>query len=52
MEEEDQVVTLWTWSPRGGVLSRHVVRVAPSGAVTLETEEVAHHLGDHRDAPG
>jgi hypothetical protein len=48
---EEQVVTFWTWSPRGGVLARHVVRVTSSGSVTLDTEEVAHHLGEHRDPP-
>jgi hypothetical protein len=48
----DPSVTFWTWSPMGGVLARHVVRVDASGSVTLDTEKVAHHLGDHRDAPG
>ena len=47
--EETEAVTFWTWSPRGGVLARHVVRVSPAGAVVLDTEMVASHLGDHRD---
>jgi hypothetical protein len=48
-EEETQAVTFWTWSPRGGVLARHVVRVSPAGSVVLDTEMVASHLGDHHD---
>jgi hypothetical protein len=49
-EEDDvQAVRFWTWSPRGGVLARHVVRVSPAGSVVLDTEMVASHLGDHRD---
>jgi hypothetical protein len=47
--EEAEAVTFWTWSPRGGVLTRHVVRVSPAGSVVLDTETVASHLGDHRD---
>ncbi len=46
---ETDAVTIWTWSPRGGVLARHVVRVSPAGSVILDTETVASHLGDHRD---
>lgn len=49
---DGQSVAFWTWSPRGGVLSHHVVRTAPGGSVTVETEALAHHLGDHRDDPG
>jgi len=48
-EDDTQVVAFWTWSPRGGVLARHVVRVSPAGSVVLDTQTVASHLGDHRD---
>ena len=46
---QTDAVSFWTWSPRGGVLARHVVRVSPAGSVILDTETVASHLGDHRD---
>jgi len=49
-ESDAEVVTLWTWSPRGGVLARHVVRISATGSVVLDTEMVASHLGDHHDA--
>ncbi|HET9299328.1 MAG TPA: hypothetical protein VFO11_05240, partial [Candidatus Polarisedimenticolaceae bacterium] len=29
---QTDAVTFWTWSPRGGVLARHVVRVSTAGA--------------------
>jgi hypothetical protein len=48
---DEGTVAFWTWSPRGGVLARHLVRIGEDGAVAVTSEPAAHHLGDHRDEP-
>ncbi len=44
-----QAVKFFTWSEEGGVIRAHTVYLSPDGTVSLHSERVGSHIGDHVD---